>query len=263
MKKITLIFAAMLAMAQMNVSATETSTNEVATNGEATTVTAADNNNDEESAYQSPFNRDKKKHWTVMTSGFYLGLGVKHNYKLQDSHNLINNSFEVGLLNFAAVNYNSLHGQNISLGVGIHHRSYSIKRPVMLVRDENNHIIESTYPSVLVDEIKNRSSNVNLWSIQFPLMFTQRIVKKLDITVAGILNWNTFARVDNHYEINKVEHDIKFKSLKQNKVNFDFMGALSWDEFGIYCRYTPSKFFKNDFGPEIKNTWTMGITLGL
>ena len=93
--------------------------------------------------------------------------------------------------------------------------------------------------------------------------FSQKIYKKLDITVAGILNWNTYARVDNHYEMNKVEFDTKYKNLKQNKVNFDFMGALTWNQFGLYCRYTPSKFFKDGYGPEIKNTWTLGLTLGL
>ena len=105
----------------------------------------------------------------------------------------------------------------------------------------------STYPDYDVDKIKNRSSNLNLWTVQFPLMFTQKIVKKLDITVGGILNWNTYARVDNHYEIEKVEYDTKFKGLKQKKISFDVMGALSWNELGVYCRYSPSKFFKDGY----------------
>ena len=253
MKKIVLIFAAMFAMAQMNAATPDNAT--IA--NEAPVAAAADD--DDDSAYQPPFTSNDKstRHWTLTTNGFYLGMGVKHNF------DMINNSFEVGLLNFTAVNYNSLHGQNLSLGVGIHHRSYSMKRPIMYVRDNNDVVIPSVYPSADVNEIKDRSSNMNMWTVQFPLMFTQRIVKKLDITVAGILNWNVFARVDNHYEIEKVEHDIRYKHLKQEKVNFDFMGALSWDEFGIYCRYSPGKFFKDGYGPEIKNTWTLGITLGL
>ena len=254
MKKISLIFVAMLAMAQMNAATPE----DAATANEAP-VAAATADDDGESAYIPPFgkNDETTKHWAITTNGFYIGAGVKHSW------DMINNSFEVGLLNFVAVKYNSLHGQNLSLGVGIHHRSYSMKRPNMLTRDNGSLVIVSQYPSINVDEIKDRSSNLNLWTVQFPLMFTQKIYKKLDITVAGILNWNTFARVDNHYEINKVEHDTKYKNLKQEKINFDFMGALSWDEFGIYCRYTPGKFFKEGYGPEIKNTWTIGLTLGL
>lgn len=255
MKKIVLIFATMLAMAQMNAAAND---NAVTANEAPVATVAADD--DGESAYQHPFKDDDEstKHWSLTSSGFYVGMGVKHNW------DYINNSFEIGILNIAAVNYNSLHGQNISLGVGIHHRSYSIKRPNMLVRGENNSIVGiEQYPSVDINEIKNRSSNLNMVALQFPLMFSQKIVKKLDLTVAGILNWNTHATVDNHYELNKVEYDTHFKNLKQNKVNFDFLGSLTWDQFGIYCRYTPGKFFKDGYGPEIKQTWTLGLTIGL
>ena len=255
MKKIALVFAAMLAMAQMNAAAGDAAVNNP-DNAEAPAIAAAADNDD--SIYDHPFKDDDERtsHWSLTTSGFYVGMGVKHNW------DLINNSFEIGLLNVAAVNYNSLHGQDLSLGVGIHHRSYSIKRPNMLKREAGNVVTTSTYPSLNTEEIKDRSSNLNLWTVQFPLMFSQRIVKKLDVTVAGILNWNTYARVDNHYELNKVEHDTKYKDLKQEKINFDFMGALSWDEFGIYCRYSPGKFFKEGYGPEIKETWTMGLILG-
>lgn len=253
MKKLILLCAAIFTMAQLNAA-----TPDVAAAEAPTSTVAADEDNGV--AYEHPFKNDdeKTKHWSVTTTGFYFGMGVKHSWEV------INNSFEIGLLNIAAVNYNSLHGQNISLGVGIHHRSYSMKRPAMLMRDDlTDAVVMGTYPSVSVDEIKDRSSNLNMWTLQFPLMFKQRIVKKLEVSVAGILNWNTYARVDNHYELNKVEYDTKFKSLKQNKVNFDFMGTLSWNDFGIYCRYTPGKFFEDGHGPEIKNTWTMGITLGL
>ena len=245
----------MLAMAQMNAATTDAAVNNP-DNAEAPAIAAAADNDD--SLYDHPFkdDDDRTSHWSLTTSGFYVGMGVKHNW------DLINNSFEVGLLNVAAVNYNSLHGQNLSLGAGIHHRSYSIKRPNMLKREAGNVVAPTAYPSLNTEEIKDRSSNLNLWTIQFPLMFSQRIVKKLDVTVAGIMNWNAYARVDNHYELNKVEHDTKYKDLKQEKINFDFMGALSWDEFGIYCRYSPGKFFKEGYGPEIKETWTMGLILG-
>jgi len=244
MKKLALLCAAMLAIAPIGAAAD----NETA-KGETSEMT-----------YQHPFQDDEEstKHWTVTSSGFYLGLGVHHNWKE------INNSFEIGMLNVAAVNYRSLHGQELSLGVGIHHRSYSIKRPGMLERGLDNSIVTlGTYPSDNIDVIKKRSSNLNLWAIQFPLMFTQRIVKKLDITVAGIMNWNTGARVDNHYEIDKVEYDTRYKGLKYNKISFDLMAALSWNHTGIYCRYSPGKFFKDSYGPEIKQTWTLGLTMGM
>ena len=257
MKKIVLILTAMLAMAQMNAATPETAVNNDATNAEAPALTAAADDDDSPIILLERSDAKLNKHWSIFTDGFYLGLGIKHNWEP------INNSFEVGLLNAIGIKYSSLHGQTISLGAGIHHRSYSMKRPYMLDRIDNGSVELSTYPTANFNEAKDRSSNLNLWTVQFPLIFRQRIVKKLDISLAGILNWNTYARVDNHYEINKVDYDTHYKGLKQNKVNFDFMGSLTWAECGIYCRYSPGKFFKDGFGPEIKNTWTMGLIIGL
>lgn len=253
MKKIALVFAAMFTMVQMYAASNDAA----ATVAEAPVAAAADE--DKDVTYDHPFKGENDtKHWSIMTSGVYVGMGVSHSW------DLINNSVEVGLLNAVAVNYNSLHGQNLSLGVGIQHRSYSMKRPHMLYRETGGNKVDiTTYPSQDVEKIKDRSSNLNMWSVQVPLMFKQRIVKKLELGVAGILNWNTYARVDNHFELDKVEYDEKFKGLKQNKINFDFMGTLTWNDFGVYCRYSPGKFFKEGYGPEIKNTWTVGLVFGL
>ena len=256
MKKITFIIAAIFAMAQMNAATSEVAADN-ATNAEAPAVAAA--GDDGERAYQHPFGDDESstKHWSLTTNGFYLGMGVKHSFEP------INNSFEVGLLNILALKYNSLHGQVITLGAGIHHRSYSIKRPNMLIRDDvTDAVVLGTYPTNN-DAIKNRASNLNMWAMQFPLMFSQRIVKKLHFTVGGIMNWNYMANVSNHYELNKVEHDTRYKGLKQQKINFDFMGSLLWNDFGVYTRFSTGKFFKDGHGPEIKETWTVGLMIGL
>lgn len=253
MKKIALVFAAMFTMVQMYAASNDAA----ATVAEAPVAAAADE--DKDVTYDHPFKGENDtKHWSIMTSGVYVGMGVSHSW------DLINNSVEAGLLNAVAVNYNSLHGQNLSLGVGIQHRSNSMKRPHMLYRETGGNKVDiTTYPSQDVEKIKDRSSNLNMWSVQVPLMFKQRIVKKLELGVAGILNWNTYARVDNHFELDKVEYDEKFKGLKQNKINFDFMGSLTWNDFGVYCRYSPGKFFKEGYGPEIKSTWTVGLVFGL
>ena len=243
MKKIALLIIAMLVMTPISAVASEGAAEETS-----------------EKIIQHPFQDDDEstKHWIVTPGGIYLGMGIHHSW------DQINNSFEVGMLNVAAIKYRSFHGQELSLGVGIHHRSYSMKRPGMLERGMNSNVVTlGTYPIEDATVTKRRSSNLNLWTVQFPLMFTQRIYKKLEISVAGIMNWNTYARVDNRYEIDKVETNTRYKGLKQNKLNFDIMGALTWNQTGIYCRYSPGKFFKEGYGPEIKNTWTLGLTIGL
>lgn len=196
-------------------------------------------------------NGSDRHHWAIIMDGFYMGGGISHSW------DNINNSFEIGLLDIAAINYNSHHGQNISLGVGIHHKSFSLKRPNMLMRDEATSVVGSEfYPDGV--EAKDRTSNLNMWALQFPLMFRQKIYKSFAIRVGGIMNWNYLAQINNHYNIGKTEYNITQRGLKQNKITFDLMGGLSIGPIGIYCRYSPNEVFKKGFGPEIKNTWTLG-----
>ena len=204
-----------------------------------------------------PFSKSDSRnhHWAIVMDGFYMGGGINHSW------DNINNSFEIGLLNIAAINYDSHHGQGISLGVGIHHKSFSLKRPNMLVRNEETGIVESSFYPNGVEE-KDRTSNLNMWALQFPLMFRQKIYKSLAIRVGGIMNWNYLAHVNNHYNLGKTEYSITEKGLKQNKITFDVMCGLTLRSIGIYCRYSPNEVFKKGYGPEIKNTWTLGGTIG-
>lgn len=206
---------------------------------------------DWEIRYPFSKNDSSRHHWAIIMDGFYMGGGISHSW------DMINNSFEIGLLNFAAINYDSHHGQNISLGVGIHHKSFSLKRPNMLVRDEMTNVVSPMfYPDGA--ELKDRSSNLNIWALQFPLMYRQKIYKSFAIRVGGIMNWNYLAQVNNHYKIGKSDYHITERGLKQNKITFDLMGGLSLGHIGIYCRYSPNEVFKKGYGPEIKNTWTLG-----
>lgn len=201
--------------------------------------------------YNLSFTKDKSHHWAIIMSGFYMGGGISHSW------NMINNSFEIGLLNIAAINYSSNHGQDISLGVGIHHRSYSLKRPNMLTIGENDNVLSTTFYPDNAD-IKDRTSNLNLWTWQFPLLFRQKIYKSFAVRLGAIMNWNYKAHADNHYIIGNTKYNISQSGLKQDKITFDVMFGLSLGHTGIYCRYSPNEVFKKGYGPEIKNTWTMG-----
>ena len=284
MKKTILIIAAMLGMAQVcnatndTVTVIENPSQVIITetpNGVKVNVQGSKENNSANYSYtvehqandkvttsqesdweiRYPFAKsDSISHWAIIMDGFYMGGGIHHSWEM------INNSFEIGLLNIAAVNYDSHHGQSISLGVGIHHKSFSLKRPNMLVRDEATDIVSTTYyPDGA--EAKERTSNLNMWALQFPLMFRQKIYKSLAIRVGGIMNWNYLAQINNHYNIGKSEYHITERGLKQNKITFDLMGGLTGGHIGIYCRFSPNEVFKKGYGPEIKNTWTLGGVL--
>ena len=204
-----------------------------------------------------PFMRSSRKekiHWTIETKGIYFGGGLK------TSFDLVNNSFNWGILNIASVNYNTLHGQHFSLGVGYDNKRFSLKRPNCFVLDEATGIVGiGTYPN----DVKDRSSVLSVRAIQFPLLFQQDLGTDFHIVLGASMNWNVYAKCSTHYKINKTDYDVSYHGIKQNKITFDVIGALSFSGLAIYCRFTPSNMFKQGFGPEIKNTWTLGGAIAL
>ncbi len=203
-----------------------------------------------------PFMKSSHKdyHWSIVSSGIYFGAG------LSTSYDLVNNSFNWGWLNIASLNYNTLHGQNFSIGVGYDYKRFSLKRPNCFVMDEATNIVGTGFfPEGTID----RSSVLSVRALQFPLQFQQFIGKDFHITLGGTMNWNVYAKCNTHYKVNKTHHDVSYRGIKQNKLTFDVYGALSYNRFSLYCRYSPCNMFKKGYGPEIKNTWMLGVALAL
>ena len=285
MKKILFIITAMLAMAQAQavvpdtvtvieqpnqviITETPTGTHVKVTgskdnDGYSYSYTMQHSGNDTVHTSQStdwelnfPFkkSRNKEYHWSIVCSGIYFGAG------LGTSYDLVNNSFNWGILNIACLNYNTLHGQQFSIGIGYDNKRFSLKRPNCFVMDEATNIVGiEAYPEGTVD----RSSVLSVRAIQFPLQFQQFFGKNFHITLGGTMNWNVYAKCNTHYKVNKTHYDVSYRGIKQNKLTFDVYGALSYSRFGIYCRYSPCEVFKKGYGPEIKNTWIMGVAIAL
>ncbi len=286
MKKILFVITTMLAVAQAQAVAPDTVTvieqpNQIVitetTTGTHVKVTGSKENEDYSYTYtvehspndtihtsQSadwelnyPFKKNKKKkdyHWTMETKGIYFGGGLKTSY------DLVNNSFNWGILNIVSINYDTFHGQHFSLGIGYDNKRFSLKRPNCFVMDEATNIVSTdTYP----DNVGDRSSVLSVRAIQFPLLFQQDFGKDFHLVLGASMNWNVYAKCNTHYKINKTNYDISYRGIKQNKLTFDVIGAFSFDGLAIYCRYTPSNMFKKGYGPEIKNTWTLGVALAL
>ena len=286
MKKIAFILIAMLAVAQAQAVAPDTVTvieqpskiiiTETPT-GSIVSVTGSPENEDYSYTYtvqhssndtvhtsQSadwelnlPFiksSKNKEYHWSIISSGIYFGAGLSTSYEL------VNNSFNWGILNIAAINYNTLHGQHFSLGVGYDNKRFSLKRPNCFVMDEATNIVGiSSYP----EGTQDRSSVLSVRAIQFPFQFQQFFGKDFHITLGASMNWNVYAKCNTHYKVNKTNYDVSYRGIKQNKLTFDIYGGLAYNFISLYCRYSPCNMFKKGFGPEIKNTWMMGVAIAL
>ena len=281
MKKIVFILTAMLAMAQAEASAPDTVTvieqpkqvviTETPT-GTNVTVTGSKDNEDYSYTYtmqhsandtihttQSadwelnlPFMKSSGNgsyHWSLETKGIYFGAG------LNSSCDLINNSFNWGILDIMSINYHTLHGQHFSLGVGFDSKRFSLKRPNCFVKDESTKVV---YTDVYPEGVSNRSSVLNVRAVQFPLLFQQDLGDDFHFVLGAAMNWNVYAKCTTKYKENKVKTKLSYSNIKQNKITFDVIGGLSYNGLAVYVRYSPCNVFQKGFGPEIKNTWTLG-----
>lgn len=291
MKKISILFAALLAVAQMSAQSNDTVSVIEQPNKVVITQTPSgvkvnvvdsvsnysflvksdgngvvtENQDDWELnfPYSLTFKTDRKErtkrrkdsHWTLESKGFYFGAGLHNDYEL------INNSFNWGFMQLIGLQYNSLHGQHLSLGIGYDSKRFSLKRPNCFFLDENTDIVGiDTYPA----NVEKRTSILKVKSIQFPLLFQQDFITKSDfhMVLGASLNWNVYAKCMTKFKDNKTEYVTNYRDIKYNKVTFDIIGGLCYSGVGIYCRYTPSNMFKNGYGPEIKNNWTLGVCFG-
>ena len=202
-----------------------------------------------------PFKKSgKRHHWCVESRGLYFGGG------LSTSNELVNNSYNWGFLQIVGLEYNTLHGQHFSLGVGYDVKRFSLKRPNCFVQDENTKVITTDlYPN----EVTKRSSILHVEAIQFPVLFQQDLKNDFRIVLGATMNWNMYAKCNTHYKVNSTDYDITYHNIKQNKLTLDFIGSIGWNVLSLYCRYSPNEMFKKGFGPEIKNTWTLGVAICL
>ena len=203
-----------------------------------------------------PFQKNKNKdyHWSLEAKGLYFGGG------LHTSNTMVNNSYNWGFLQIVGINYHTLHGQHFSLGVGYDSKRFSLKRPNCFVQDEASGIVGiGQYPG----NVDKRSSILNVRAIQFPLMFQQDINKDFHIILGATMNWNVYAKCNTHFKENSTDYDITYHNIKQNKLTYDLIGTIGWEGLALYCRYSPCDMFKKGFGPEIKETWTLGVAIGL
>lgn len=152
-------------------------------------------------------------------------------------------SFEISWLNCIAFGYNFSRSR-LTLGLGFDWRNYkSTIGNHWLVTDGNGGIEWGAAPN----GVHVRSTELHVFSLQMPLMYTWSIPKtRMVIRAAPIVCFNTSSSVKgifNDAAGNKLEY--YSKDFKRNPVTVDFFGALVYQGVGIYVRYSPMKVLKN------------------
>ena len=202
--------------------------------------------------------RSRTHHWSVVCSGFYGGFGwpqVENAYSTLKTN--IGHEYEWGILNLVGLEYSTGHGQLFSLGFGLECRRYHMHNKEMRFFKNDDGMVDVTG---FTDGAHKRNSNLNIFSLQFPLVFRQE-VGRFNFAVAGIMNVNTGGNLTNEYRLNDNDYNITTHHIGQRKVTFDVMGAVCYSGMGLYLRYRPQNVLKTTTGVQF-NTLSAGIIIG-
>ena len=199
----------------------------------------------------------KKPHWQVFTSDLMFGWGG-HSVDALDRDRVKKSMSEIGILNLIALGRVFNQGRSrVSLGVGFNWHRYGLESPYFWHRTT-----EGTLGYMEFGEpFDKHRATLLVRSMQFPLMFNQSLGKRWNVAVGAVMNWNFYADVRNSYRMGKTDYNETTRGLNQRKISFDGIAMLSWHGLGVYFRYAPQSVMKANYGPELKNRWTLGLVL--
>ena len=199
----------------------------------------------------------KKPHWQVFTSDLMFGWGG-HSVDALDRDRVKKSMSEICILNLIALGRVFNQGRSrVSLGVGFNWHRYGLESPYFWHRTT-----EGTLGYMEFGEpFDKHRATLLVRSMQFPLMFNQSLGKRWNVAVGAVMNWNFYADVRNSYRMGKTDYNETTRGLNQRKISFDGIAMLSWHGLGVYFRYAPQSVMKANYGPELKNRWTLGLVL--
>lgn len=199
-----------------------------------------------------PFYDDKKidrPHWSFFIGGMFWGGGP--------SGHQHGSSFEFGCLNVvAACYYTRHHDQRVSLGAGTMVRKISAGNGIRLERLDDRYMAQETFPNGAT----KCSSDINVFSITFPLMFRQRLYKRFNVFAGVVPRWNVSGHAESKWQLGDNEEKVKWKVHGLRPFNVDLMVGVDGYLLGAYVRYSPCGDFKSP-NPKIDNIVSFGATL--
>lgn len=198
-------------------------------------------------------------HWDAVCGGLNIGL-VNALNQPGDMRLQWSKSFEIGWVNAFAVRY-SHRMASVSLGIGFDWRNYNTTSHThyMTPVAAGTGVATVPYP----DGVKSGNSRIKVFSLGFPLLYTQRIPHStLSLTAGGIFNLNTHASLLTHYtdtDGNSIEEFSQ--NVHRRRFSWDLYGAIKfYNNVGLYVRYSPQSVLYGRDVPKF-NPLSVGVTL--
>lgn len=176
-------------------------------------------------------------------------------------------SYEIGIDNLLTCSFsvNRNNRNYLSLGMGVNWRNYRMTGNTRFIVDDAGNVTYGGY----ADDVLSRYSNVKVFSLGFPIMFSHKTNIKtlgpstLRFKFGAILNWNSHASAVSAWtEADGTNARQSTSNLRQRKFTVDLMAAIGFaPTTGLYIKYSPMKLFPTDHGPDF-TTISTGIYFG-
>lgn len=211
--------------------------------------------------FEIPFGigKDKSKHKKysrIRTSVFFLGhpyIGQRFNYS--DKGN-VKNSIELGFRELIGVGWNrGRYTPTFSIGVGFGAQRYRAQDGFAYARIGSNLILVP-----VEDDYSVKSTGLNVFNFQVPLLLTIPMGCDVRFTLGGIGCFNTYACAKTEISNGSTKIKTTYKGLQQRLFTAEAMCSLGFfDIVGVYASWSPMTLFQSPYGPQLKS-WSIGAT---
>lgn len=209
---------------------------------------------DEEWGLSLPFLREQKHKKSEVVWLGHTQIGV---CMPVDAPTGFDPSIDLGIGKIVGVNYTpSQGGPTFSFGAGIFAQKFAIHGRSMFDSEGKS--------LVIVDLPENaHDSHVCLYNFgfQMPFTITQNLYHGFSLSAGVVMKFNTYTTASNKYTIDNCTYEASFKGLQQRILTYDIYGGIGWENFSLYCRYSPVSLFSNGKGPQF-DVVSFGINLG-
>lgn len=166
-------------------------------------------------------------------------------------------SIDLGIGKIVGIKYTPWNdGPSFSFGAGVFAQKFTL---------HNKGMFDKVGKSLVVVGLPGdaHNSHVRLYNFgfQMPFTITQNLYRGFSFSAGVVMKFNTYTTASNKYSIENRTYDTSFKGLQQRILTYDIYGGLGWDNFSLYCRYSPLSLFSADKGPKF-DVISFGINLG-
>lgn len=211
-------------------------------------------NNGDEWGLSLPFLRDtvRKKSEVIWFAHTQIGFCMP-----LDGPDGLDQSLDVAIGKIVGLNYRPWSkGPTFSFGAGIFAQKFVLHGGNMFGM-EGKSLVMTQLPE------GSRDAHVRLFNfgLQVPFTVTQKIGHDFMVSAGVAMKFNTYTTASNKYSIENRSYEQSLRGLQQRILTYDIVGAVGWDDFGFYCRYSPVSIFKSGNGPQF-DVISFGINLG-